>query len=285
MDEYKNPSHGRIDVLGTVVVSLLLLIATWFLLHGPMVAGLVFNNWAVIVTIAALLVLLIRVELKARHPTVDLTLFSKASFVGLSIVPLSLAVSYWSLIVFMPVFIEASTRFNTKGVSYTMLFFTTPMFVVPFVVARVAAYAKQSTYYFAGLFVVSLGCLVLAVGAFVGAFLLAVVGMVVAGLGAATIQSQVSGALIASAPKEHAGGASAILMVFRQGGFAVASAWLSKVMQASLFLGPYSIANFTLLFVVCALVAGVGSACTFILVRSDERAKLVDQPRVAAGGG
>jgi hypothetical protein len=175
--------------------------------------------------------------------------------------------------VFMPLFLGSSLHIRSERLSYIMLFFTMPMFVVPLLlanprIARTVAEVKQSNYYFSGLFVVCLGCAAITLGAYFREYSYAVVGMVVAGIGAAAMQSQVSGALIASAPQERAGGVSAITTVLRQGGFAIASAFLAKVMQANLQLGSHAIEGFTLLFFVCAAVAGVGSICTYFLTRT-----------------
>jgi MFS family permease len=273
MSEHKNRNDKRLDILGIVTVSTLLLIAIWFFLHGPIVGGIVFSKSTFVAIIVLLLVAFIWVETKAPYAAIDISLFKKRAFVGLTIVPLSLAVSYWSLIVFMPLFLASSLQVSNERISYMMLFFTMPMFVVPLLianprVARMAAEVKQSTYYFSGLFVVSLGCVAISFGSYFHEYSYAVAGMVIAGFGAAAMQSQVSGALIASAPQERAGGVSAITTVLRQGGFAIASAFLAKVMQAKIHLGPYSIENFTLLFFICALVAGVGSICTFFLTRT-----------------
>jgi MFS family permease len=273
MDEHKNRNNKRLDIVGIVTVSTLLLIAIWFFLRGPVVGGIVFSNSAFVATIVLLLIVFVWVEKRAPYAAIDISLFKKRAFVGLTIVPLALAVSYWSLIVFMPLFLESSLHVDRERISYMMLFFTMPMFVVPLVianrsVARMAAEVKQSTYYFSGLLVVSLGCAAISLGAYLHEYSYAVGGMVVAGVGAAAMQSQVSGALIASAPQERAGGVSAITTVLRQGGFAIASAFLAKVLQAKIHLGPYSIENFTLLFSVCALVAGVGSVGTLLLTRT-----------------
>jgi MFS family permease len=273
MDEYRSSNAARMDVAGVVVVSALLLISIWSLLHGPTVGGVVFSSAAAGISIASLLILFVWIETKARYPAVDIHLFKKREFVGLAIVPLSLSVSYWSLIVFMPFFLESSLQIGGQRASYVMLFFTLPMFVVPLLlanpaIARMAAGMRQSSYYFTGLFVVALGCGAVAVGSYLHEYVLAIAGMIVAGVGAAAMQSQVSGALIACAPQERAGNVTAVATVLRQGGFAIATAFLAKVMQAKIYLGPYSIESFTLLFSVCGLVAGIGAVCTLVLTQT-----------------
>jgi MFS family permease len=276
MSEHRNDAPPRIDVPGTVLVSLLLLASIWLLLHGSTVGDFVVGTIPSVIAIGMMLLAFIRVERRAPNPTIDIALFGNKKFVGLATVPLTLAISYWSLMVFIPVFLDSSMHLRSDHIFYFMLFFTAPMFVVPFLVAKLSAAARQSAYYSAGLLVVSVGCSLVTLGAFFYAIPFAIAGMFIAGVGAATIQSQISGALISSVPQERAGAASAILMVLRQGGFAVACALLSKVLQTTLSIGPNTFDSFTLLFFVCTVAAALGSAATFLLVRSHERTRPVD---------
>jgi MFS family permease len=162
--------------------------------------------------------------------------------------------------VYLPLFLESSMDLGTDTISYLMLFFTVPLFAVPYLVTRVAVTSRQSAFYSSGLVVVAAGCLTIAAGAQLGALAVVIAGMTVAGIGAATVQNQVTGALIASAPPDRAGSVAAIMTILRQGGFAVGSALLSNATGA-----------FPVLFAICVLVAGAGAVCTFLLIRSDEQ--------------
>jgi predicted MFS family arabinose efflux permease len=199
------------------------------------------------------------IERRVRHPAIDLGLFRIRGFVGLALVPLVLAVSYWSLMVYLPLFLENSLRYDIDTISYLMLFFTVPMFAVPYLVTRVAATSRHSRFFGGGLVVVAAGCLLIAAGAQMPSLVVVAVGMTVAGIGAATVQNQVTGAIIASAPAGRAGSVAAIMTILRQGGFAVGSALLSN-----------ATGSFPALFGICVLVAGAGAVCTFLLIRSDE---------------
>jgi MFS family permease len=248
-----------LDVPGLAAFSLFLFLATWLLLYGPVFGPTTVSTPVVVVALVVIFAAFVWAERKVRHPAIDLSLFRMRGFVGLALGPLCLAVSYWSLIVYLPLFLESSLSLGTDTISYLMLFFTVPMFAIPYLVTRVAATSKQSTFYPGGLAVVAAGCLIIAVGAQLRALGVVIAGMTVAGVGAATVQNQVTGALIASAPPDRAGSVAAIMTILRQGGFAVGSALLSN-----------ATGGFPMLFSICVLVAGAGAMCTFLLIRSDE---------------
>ncbi|KOV83465.1 hypothetical protein ADL03_20535 [Nocardia sp. NRRL S-836] len=248
-----------LDVLGLAVFSALLFLTTWLLLYGPVV-GSARLSWPIVAAVLlALFAGFVFVERRVRHPAVDLGLFRVRGFVGLALVPLCLAVSYWSLMVYLPLFLESSLRLGINTISYLMLFFTVPLFAVPYLVTRLATRARQSVFYGSGLAAVAAGCLTIALGAQFRSLGAVIAGMIIAAIGAASVQNQVTGALIATAPPDRAGSVAAIMTILRQGGFAVGSALLSN-----------ATGGFPLLFGVCVLVAGVGAVSAFLLIRSDE---------------
>lgn len=248
-----------LDVTGLAVFSVFLFVANWLLLYGPVIGSTRLSAPLVAVALVVVFAGFVWVERRVRCPAVDLGLFRGRGFVGLALVPLCLAVGYWSLMVYLPLYLESSLRLGIEVTSYLMLFFTVPMFAVPYLVTRLATRSRESVFYGGGLAVVAAGCLVIAAGARSHALAVVIIGMIVAGIGAAAVQNQVSGALIAAAPPDRAGSVAAIMTILRQGGFAVGSALLSN-----------ATGSFPALFAICVLVAGAGAVGAFLLIRSDE---------------
>jgi MFS family permease len=275
-DAARGRAGAAFDLSGVLAFSLFLLIASWALLYGPTFRGVSVGAPAVVLVLASLLALFVWIEARVANPAIELSLFRRRSFVGLALVPLCLAVSYWALVVYLPLFLQSAFHVELRSVAYLMSFFTLPMFLIPYLVPRVVARLRDSTFYAGGLLLVAAGCTLLAIAAYAGAYAVAVVGMLVAGVGAAAMQTQVSGALIASAPGARAGAVSAILTVLRQGGFALGTALLSSTMRISIGIGAApgrgTIDGFTALFLTCAVVAGAGSLMTRALVLADENA-------------
>jgi MFS family permease len=259
MEQPGSRRDNPLDVPGLAAFSVFLFLANWLLLYGPSVGTMTMGTSVVVAALIAIFAVFVWTERKVRHPAVDLQLFLIRGFVGLALVPLCLAVSYWSLMVYLPMFFESSLHLGIDTLSYVMLFFTVPMFVVPYLVTRVVARSRQSTFYPGGVAVVAVGCLIMAAGAQLSALAVVVVGMAVGGIGAAIVQNQVTGALLASAPPDRAGSVAASMTILRWGGFAVGSALLSNATN-----------SFPVLFAICVLVAGAGALCIFLLIRSDE---------------
>lgn len=261
---------ARLDISGSMLFGMLLFIMTWFLLNGPVLLGVKIALPIWIGAMVLLFALFVRVELGQREPAVDLRLFSNAIFAGLALVPLILAVCYWSLILFIPRFLTEAFRLPLNVVTYLTLFFTVPMFLVPMLTVGIAKKWRQSSFFCIGLLLVGIGCLGLAASAIAGDFRVSIVAMMVAGSGAAAVQTQVSGALISSAPIEKAGSVSAIMTVLRQGGFAIGVALLSAVLALQDARPDLPYPPFAGLFVICAAIAVSGALISYLLLKSRE---------------
>ena len=263
MEERKSDSIKSFDVLGILTFGAFLLIASWAMLNGLSIGGADVGLVPMMLTLAALLIAFLWIEKHAENPAVNIDIFRNRSFNGLALVPLCLAVSYWSLIVFIPIFLEDVFQIGTQRSAYILLAFTLPMFLVPYWVTGVAKRWSEAKFFSIGLLLVAIGCLGIAIGANSVSYTFSIAGMVLAGSGAAAMQTQVSGAIIASVPADQAGAVSAIMTILRQGGFALGTALLSL----TLVLGTGSLTNFTILFLTCALVAGLGGTLTFLLLQ------------------
>ncbi|MDJ0629334.1 MAG: MFS transporter [Rhodobacter sp.] len=266
--ERRGDGAKRLDLIGIVVFGAFLLVASWSMLNGLSFAGRDVGIVPVVAVLAVLLAAFVFIEKRSPAPAVQLEIFRNRSFNGLALVPLCLSVSYWSLIVFIPIYLEGVFRIETQQVAYIMLAFTLPMFVVPYLVTGLATEWSEEKFFSFGLGVVAAGCVVIALGAHQASYVFSIAGMVLAGVGAAAMQTQVSGALIASVPQDQAGAVSAIMTILRQGGFALGTALLSLTLAID--DGPFG--RFTVLFLVCAFTAGVGGIFTFALVRPNRKA-------------
>ena len=270
-DNAAHKKRARFDLAGVLTFSLLLFSLTWFFLQGPTFGAFDLGNLVFGLGIALLFILFLYSERRAEVPAIDLSLFKRPSFIGLSLVPLCLSISYWALIVYIPLFLGGVFDIGFQAASYIMLFFTVPMFVVPYLTKELAAKLNDTAFYTLGLFVVSAGCLTIAAGAHLHSYSISIAGMMLAGSGAAAMQSQVSGALIAAAPRDQAGAVSAILTASRQGGFAVGVAFLSVVLGWETARRWLAASEFTVLFFTCSMVALCGAILTFALLHAEDR--------------
>lgn len=268
-DKREPNSTAKLDLIGSLLMGLLLFSSSWVLLNGPVFANIEFNAPVLVAYFISLLLLFIWVESGKINPAVDIALFKDRQFSGLSLVPLVLAVCYWSLIVFIPQYFSQKLKLPFDQITYLMLFFTAPMFLVPMLSMGIANRWSKHTFFFSGLAIVAVGCLGIAISSLLSSPLIAIVAMIFAGCGAAAIQTQVSGALIASAPTDKAGSVTAVMTAIRQGGFAVGTALLSNALVLSFAFGPVVVDGYTLLFFTGSVIAAVGAAIVYYLVKTD----------------
>ncbi|MDM0030595.1 MFS transporter [Variovorax sp. J22P271] len=257
-----------IDFLGIAAFGVLMLVASWCMIHGPSLFDVRLSLAVAAGLVAFLAALFIVIELTVRRPAVDLTLLARRTFCGLAIVPICLAFSYWAPLVFLPILLESVFRLDGLSASYVMLAFTCPMFLVPYLATGLATRIHEGVFFSYGLLGVATGSLLISAGAHFVSIGLSMLGMALAGSSAAAIQNQVSGALIAAAPADRSGTVTALMTILRQGGFVLGTALLSAVMSV---LQGISSNEFPFMFVVCASISLVGAVATRILVSRDEK--------------
>jgi EmrB/QacA subfamily drug resistance transporter len=271
VEESSDPQKRRIDVLGVVTLTLFLAVLTWTLLHGGEFDGFHVPAWATVVAPAAALVLFVATQMFQAEPMFGLSLFRSRAFVGMCSIPIALSLGYWALLVYIPLFMQSALGQKLETVSVLMLAVTLPMVCLPMLGGRIALAMGQVPFFAAGLTVLAAGCFVIACGAHAHDLWLAVIGMVLAGSGTAVVNPQVSAAIVAIAPKDRAGTASAIATVLRQGGFAIGIALLGAALRwsngARTDTGAGS--DFTWLFAVAGGGALVGAVTTLVLIRPE----------------
>lgn len=267
--ESRDNTARRIDVAGVVSLSICLISLIWLLLHGPAVAGVEVSYSTALGAVFLFLCAFVASQKFGSQPMMDISLFADRSFFGICLVPLALSIAYWSLLVYLPLFLHQGLGQPLDRTSMLMLAATMPMLLLPFFGARIAARLPLRSFFSLGLGVVSFGAAMIAGAAVNSSLPLAIVGMTLSGAGTALLNAQVSGAIVSMAPRDRAGTVSAIATVLRQGGFAAGIAMLGAVLnvqQASAGVSNVS-QPFTLLFGVAAACGLVASLLVFALVR------------------
>jgi MFS family permease len=272
--ESRDSTARRIDLAGVATLTLSLLSLIWLLLHGRVVGGVEVPPLIAFGAVLACFGAFIATQKLQTKPMIDLSLFADRSFLGICLVPFALSISYWSLLVYLPLFLQQGLGQPLDRTSLLMLAATLPMLLLPFAGARIAARLKSRGFFSLGLGVVSVGVAVVAGAAATGSLPLALVGMALSGAGTAVLNSQVSGAIVSMAPRERAGTVSAIATVLRQGGFAAGIAVLGallSVQQASPSLSGAS-QPFVLLFVTAAACSLTAALLVLALVKPPQAA-------------
>ena len=273
-DEPRGEGADRIDFAGVASFTLFLGVTIWVLLHGPAIGDLRLSNPAGVVVPLLALGLFVATQTLQQEPVFGLALFRSAAFLGMCAIPVGLSLGYWSMLVYLPLFLGEALGRSTGVVSLWMLAITTPMIVLPLLGARIALKVGERRFFVSGLLVLAAGCGLIAAGASAASLLLAVIGMALAGCGTATVNAQVSGAIVAMVPRERAGTASAIATTLRQGGFALGIALLGAVLgrgpDAAGMSATFAAADFVPVFLTAAGGALLTAAAVLALVPSKE---------------
>jgi MFS family permease len=273
VDESRDPSARPIDYPGVAFLTLALTSLVWLLLHGPEIAGFVLPLWAAIAIPASAALAFVLSQTLRAQPMLELSLTRDPAFLGMCLVPFALSIGYWSLLVYLPLFLATGLAQSMANVSWLMLAATLPMLILPFLGARLLLALTPRWFFSTGLVCVGAGCLVLAVAASHGSLGFAVGGMILCGAAAAALNAQISSVIMTFAPRERAGTVSAIATILRQGGFAAGIAILGAVLKQSagenLSAGPEPFAAVFVVAAGAALVAGLAVAA--LLPRPEEK--------------
>ena len=179
--------------------------------------------------------------------------------IAVALLLITVSVAYWAVLVYLPLFLQSRFGLTIEWVGLVMLAATLPMVVLPPYAGALAPRWGWRRLFATGLLVIALGDAVLAAvflkAVPVDPLWLALAGMTVIAIGAALVQAQLSGAVVALALPARAGMASALTIVMRQGGFAVGIAGLGATLSS----------GYAVLFLAAMVAAIVGAASTVLL--------------------
>ncbi|QCI68723.1 MFS transporter [Phreatobacter stygius] len=256
--ETRDAGGPPLDPVGILQLTAALGVAIVALLQGARAPAVLFAGLLASATLGALFITRQR---RLPRPLLDPDLFARPAMAGVAILLLSLSVGYWAVLVYLPLFLRTGFGLTPEQVGFALLAATLPMLVLPPMAGRLVIRWGWPRLFATGLAAVVAGDLVLAwtsLGAGAGAgfapglldvtrfdlvpFGLALVGMVLIGLGTAMVHSQLSAVVVTLAPPSQAGMASAVTVVLRQAGFALGIAALGAAETAKGFPAAFLLA-------------------------------------------
>ena len=222
----------RIDLPGLVTFSLGLFLLIFGLIRGnpegwgsaPIVASL---GGAV-----AMLVAFVAIEARSGHPMLDLTLFRKPAFNGVSAVAFGLSAGMFAMFLYLTIYLQGVQGFSPLETGLRFLPLTFLSFVASPIAGSLSHRIPIRVLLGLGLTLVGLGLLLmhgLSADSPVSDLL---AGFLIAGIGIGTANPGIGQAAIAVVPVEKAGMGSGINTSFRQIGIATGIASLGAVFQA-----------------------------------------------------
>lgn len=259
--DVRETAQRPLDYVGIALLTASLCVLVTALLQGQgasrMVAGLV--------PAALLFLAFVLQQQRQVAPILDAAIFLSPAMVAIALLLNGVSFGYWAVLVYLPNFLSTSFGWTSAECGVAMLAATLPMLFVPPLGARLVLMMGWRLHFTVALALVTVGNLIV-----VFALLMAnagrqaplvLVALSVVGCGAALAHPQLSGAVIALAPSDRAGMASALTIVMRQAGFAIGIAVLGAVLHTS-----GESVEYTLMFLVAALVSAAAGASAFLLL-------------------
>jgi EmrB/QacA subfamily drug resistance transporter len=275
---------GRIDVPGLLTFSLGLFLLIFGLIRGNP------EGWGSGVIVAslggavALLLAFVAIEARSDHPMLDLTLFRKPAFNGVSAVAFGLSAGMFALFLYLTIYMQGVLDFSPLETGLRFLPLTVLSFVASPIAGKLSDRVPIRVLLGLGLALVGIGLLLMR-GVSAGSEWTALLaGFVLAGIGIGTANPGIGQAAIAVVPVEKSGMGSGINTTFRQVGIATGVASLGAIFQsrvdsklsALLPNAPHGLAE---------VVSSGGSRAAAAFAPAGQRAEIVHASKVAFVSG
>jgi EmrB/QacA subfamily drug resistance transporter len=185
-----------------------------------------------LVAAAVLLAVFVAIESRVAHPMLDLGLFRKRAFNGVSAVAFALSAGMFAMFLYLTIYMQGVLDFSPLEAGLRFL----PLTVLGFVVAPISGSLSHRVPIRAllgcGLTLVGIGLLLMHGLTPSSEWTALLVGFVIAGIGIGTTNPGIGQAAIAVVPVEKSGMGSGINTTFRQVGIATGVAGLGAVFQS-----------------------------------------------------
>jgi EmrB/QacA subfamily drug resistance transporter len=221
-----------VDVPGLVTFSAALFLLIFGLIRGnpegwgsPVILGCLIGA-------AVLLAAFVLIEHRSTHPMLDLKLFRKPAFNGVSAVAFALSAGMFAMFLYLTIYMQGVLDFSPLEAGLRFL----PLTVLGFVVAPISGSLSHRVpiriLLGCGLTLVGIGLLLMHGLTASSEWTTLLVGFILAGIGIGTTNPGIGQAAIAVVPVEKSGMGSGINTTFRQVGIATGVAGLGAVFQA-----------------------------------------------------
>ncbi|WP_322596982.1 MFS transporter [Bradyrhizobium sp. SEMIA] len=178
--------------------------------------------------------------------------------IGVGLLLIAVSVSYWAILVYLPPAMQSAFGWHANRTGLALLAATAPMLIVPPIGGHLVMRIGWRWHFAHSLAILAVGNLLLLASLWrtdtAETLVLMLAGMAAIGSGAALAHPQLSGALLALAPPDRSGMASAMTIVARQGGFALGIAALAAVGGGQAFEGIFATAASTAVLGVLAAI-------------------------------
>jgi EmrB/QacA subfamily drug resistance transporter len=231
MHESRDEGAVRADVWGLLTWSAALFLIVFGLLRGNS------SGWGSALILSCLigggllLVVFFLVEAMQERPMLDVTLFQRPAFLGVSIATFCIGAGMFALFPYLSIYLQDVLGYSPLGAGVRFLPLTAFVFAVPLLTRRFAPGASLRVLLAAGMALVAIA-LILMHGVNASSHWTALLaGLIVAGIGIGLANPSIAAAALRVVDPARTGMASGINNAFRLGGVAVGVAALGAVLE------------------------------------------------------
>jgi EmrB/QacA subfamily drug resistance transporter len=237
-----DPEARTADPAGLVTFSSALALLVFSLLRGN---DLGWSSGVILGTLAGaaiLFVLFVVLELRQARPMLDLALFRRPAFCGVSLGTFAIGAGMFAMFPWISLYLQNGLGYSPLQGGLRMLPATLLAFVVPILARRFGSRWHASVHLWVGLGVVSIGLLLMRDLGATSHWTALLPGLIVVGFGIGLANPAIGQLALAVAPPERAGMASGISNTCRIGGLAMGFAALGALLQDRLWVRLHELA-------------------------------------------
>jgi EmrB/QacA subfamily drug resistance transporter len=234
MVDVRDPDAGRVDWLGFATFSGSLFLLILGLLRGNAEGWSSAPILAALIGAAALMVLFVAIERRGARPMLDLGLFRKPAFVGVSLAVFAIAAGMFAMLLFITLYLQNVLGYSPLQGGLRLLPQTMLVFFVPLAMARFARRLPAGPLIGGGLALVAVGLMLMRSVSATSDWTALLAGLMIAGLGIGLANPAIGATALAVVPPARSGMASGINNTCRIGGVAAGIAALGAVFEHEL---------------------------------------------------
>jgi EmrB/QacA subfamily drug resistance transporter len=229
--ESKMPDAEPVDWPGTAVFSSALFLLVFALVRGNAEGWASFPIAGSLAGSALLLCAFVAIEARSSHPMLDLGLFRKPAFVGVSIVAFGLSASMFSMFLYITIYMQDILGFSPLEAGVRFLPITLVAFFAAPIAGQLLNRIPARMFFGAGLTLVGIGLLLMGGLSDGSEWTALLAGFVISGAGIGMTNPAIASVAVGVVTPEKAGMGSGINNTFRQVGIATGIAGFGAVFQ------------------------------------------------------
>jgi EmrB/QacA subfamily drug resistance transporter len=232
--ESRAPDAEPVDWPGVATFSASLFLLVFALVRGNAEGWSSGQITGSLVAAAVLMLAFVAIQMRSSHPMLDLSLFRKPAFVGVSLVSFALHSGMFAMFLYITIYVQDVLDFTPLQAGVRFLPITLLSFFVAPVAGRLLTRVPARVFFGLGLGLIGVGLLLMRGLTVDSTWTALLVGFLIAGVGIGMTNPAIGSTAVGVVEPAKAGMASGINNTFRQVGIATGIAALGAIFQSDI---------------------------------------------------